>query len=769
MTCGELRGSDCPTQVAPTWKHCPTCGGVLGRVDVAPHADLRFVQEAPAAEFVVDYRGQEAIKVEARVVGDAVDRLEVEPRSRTVHAPLSLALRAKSAEPMRVQLEVVSFDGTRDGDAYWVPRPGRRHLVDLEIGVAHGPRLVGEPGTLFFSAGREQRSLRLWNRGDLSADIDSVALPSGYRLSEGLGGRTLEPDAFVEVDVSRSTSSQSGPIRFQGKDGPLLEVPIVEFQAPPPRIRTRYVVAVDFGTSNTTVGIRDTRDDKIDQLPDPNSPTRSTRFPTVVLLRGPDSISWAYGETALDQYDPNRHLIVHELKNYLRTDREPFAKRWPACTIDAILAWYLRRLKTDIIEPSLEQLSPDAAPDVHFVFCLPVLDNGPQYELQRSRMERAIRAAGYEDLGEVSYQYEPVCAALYFLQGTKTGATFHDFEEGDRILVFDSGGGTTDIALFTAREVDGQFEPEDVRQVGSHRREGSTEYNQFGGTTLTQYIGFYKDVDSPMLPFANEYDARDYATFDESLELVSGKGFLSIVPADAPDGGESLKWHRRFPRTYRLVEEAKRRVASMPSENNGEVLVPSSYGAEVILERVEIDKIVDVELLKILKSMIGQLGSNEATTIRHVFAVGGNSNIPRVQYHLKELFSNRQFASISPEERMRAVPVGALFAYDPRIERPDYTLEIVDESGKLLVDCGALYQMRGATAQKQVLLGPRQSFVLRVRAKWSGNVEPIAEVVLPNPSSKQTFADWKVRLEDNQVIVDSTSTGQWEELWRYEF
>lgn len=117
---------------------------------------------------------------------------------------------------------------------------------------------------------------------------------------------------------------------------------------------------------------------------------------------------------------------------------------------------------------------------------------------------------------------------------------------------------------------------------------------------------------------------------------------------------------------------------------------------------------------------------------------------------------------------MRAVPVGALFAYDPRIDRPDYTLEIVDESGKLLVDCGALYQMRGATAQKQVLLGPRQSFVLRVRAKWSGNVEPIADVALRNPSSKQTFVDWKVRLEDNQVIVDSTSTGQWEELWRYE-
>lgn len=781
MTCQEIRGGECKATVERNWKFCPTCGSVLGLVEPPSSVAFRVTPEEPSGLIELGYRGQHAIKVSASITSDPTGALSLADSERLISATSSLKVRidpGRCADGLRASIRIVTFDATRTPAQYWTPLPERVHHVAVEAALAEGPRLVPDPGVLFFRAGRTVRGVTLRNEGDLPVRIERIEPPAGFRLGRPLDRDQIGPGESIEVIVEHRTGARDDTLGIVFEGG-VSDVPIVCFPPPPPRAVVRYVVAVDFGTSNTTIGIRDTRTEEFEFLGDPHWPGKSSRFPTAVLLRDADPSNWEYGQRAIDEYDPNRHQIVYELKSYLRTNREPFAKRWAACTIDAIVAWYLRRLRLDIIEPELARRSAGSRSDIHFVFCLPVLDHGPQYERQRQRYEAAIRASGIPDLGEYSFQFEPVCAALYFLQGRKSGAPHHSFDEGDRVLVFDSGGGTTDIALFTAHELDDRaIEMKNVRQVGSHREGGeSGASHQFGGTTLTQLIGFYQYTrDTPqgggarLLAFANDHDGRDLTTFDESLRLTES-GFIDIVPPEAEDGGESLRWHRRFPRTYRLVEDKKRALALLPNFDDVEMLYKDRQG-EVYLERSELDLIVDVEMKKVLDPMLTDLaseGEQALDRIRHVFAVGGNSNIARIRERLLKKFSDRQLAELTPDQRIMAVPVGALFAYDPMSDRQPYSVAIVEETtGKTIVTTEELESGMGVPIEKQVRLHPLQEYRLKAIARWRGKEDLLSRFSIRNESSEETIVRWRVRLEGQLLFVETSGAGQWKEVWRYE-
>lgn len=780
-TCQEIRGGSCATPVERNWKFCPTCGCVLGVVEPPPSVAFRITPDQATGRIQLDYKGQVAVKVAASVGSDMAGAFSLPDTERLISAPSALPVQidpSRCVGGVRGSIRIVTYDGTRNASHYWIPLPQRVHNVEIDADLAEGPRLVPDPSILFFRFGQAARTVRLTNEGDLPVRLDLVEPPAGFRSTGSLDRHELAPGEMVEVAIEPQAGARDGSLRVSFQGGGIIEVPIVCFPAPPPRPVVRYVVAIDFGTSNTTVGIRDTQTEEFEFLDDPHSPGKSSRFPTAVLLRGADPETWEYGQRAIDEYDPNRHQIVYELKSYMRTDREPFAKRWSSCTIDAIVTWYLRRLRLDIIEPELARRSAGSRSDVHFIFCLPVLDHGPQYERQRRRYETAIKASGILELGEYSFQYEPVCAALYFLQGRKSGAPRHSFDEGDQVLVFDSGGGTTDIAGFTVHEVDGAIEMQNVRQVGSHREGGEAgASHQFGGTTLTQLIGFYKYTSKPergggarLLAFVNEHDGRNLPTFDESLKLTES-GFKSIVPADAEDGGESLRWHRRFPRFYRLVEDKKRALALLPDKDDLEMLYKDNHG-EVYLIREDLDLIVDTEMKKVLDPMLADLttdGEQALDRIRHVFAVGGNSNIARIREKLLKKFSDRQLAELTPDQRIMAVPVGALFAYDPTSDRPPYSVSIVDPAtGRAVADSTQLESSLGVPIEKQVRLHPMQEYRLAVVAKWKQAEREIATFSIRNEMSGEGLVRWRVRLDGVSLVVETHLESAWREVWRYE-
>lgn len=754
---------------------------MLGLVEPPASASFRITPDKAEGRIQLGYRGQVAVKTSASIGGDSAGAFSLPDTERLVSAPTTFPVRidpSRCEGGVRGSVRFVTYDGTRNAEHYWTPLPPRIHMIEIEAALAEGPRLVADPAVLFFRFGQGSRCVKIRNEGDLPVHIDLVEVPAGFRSTSALDRHDLAPGEATDVTIEPLPSARDGILRVTFAGGGVLDVPIVCFPAPPPRPTVRYVVAIDFGTSNTTVGIRDTQTEEFVFLDDPNSPGNTNRFPTAILLKSKDPSTWEYGQRAIDDYDPNLHQIVYELKSYLRTDREPFAKKWSTCTVDAIVAWYLRRLRLDIIEPELLRRSPGGRPDVHFVFCLPVLDHGPQYERQRSRYEQAIRASGILDLGEHSFQFEPVCAALYFLQGRKSGAPAHAFEEGDQVLVFDSGGGTTDIACFNVHEVDGAIEMKNVRQVGSHREGGEAgASHQFGGTTLTQLLGFFKYRQSPqvgggtrLLAFANEHDGRNLTTFDESLELTNS-GFISIVPENAEDGGESLRWHRRFPRFYRLVEEKKRDLAGLPSKNDFVLLYKDAHG-DAFVEREILDLIVGTEMKKILEPMLADLaagGERALDRIRHVFAVGGNSNVPGIQQHLLERFAGRQLAELTPDQRIMAVPAGALFAYDPTIDRPPYSVTIFDPQWqRKVVDTNDLESSMGVPIERQVRLHPMQVYRLVALAKWKEEEAEIGSFVIRNEGAGEALVRWRTRLDGPSLVVETHVANAWKEVWRYE-
>ena len=185
---------------------------------------------------------------------------------------------------------------------------------------------------------------------------------------------------------------------------------------------------IDFGTSNSSVGVCDADGPRLLPIQD-----GATSIPTALFFSFDDH-STTFGNEALERYfarDPGRYLRA--VKSVLGTKlfEEGTRVKQKRHSFGDIIAAFLRFLRAAAGE-SL------GAPPTRAVMGRPAffVDNDPTADAAAERqLEAAARAAGFTD---IAFQFEPIAAAL-------------DYERsvgGEEIaLVADIGGGTSDFSV----------------------------------------------------------------------------------------------------------------------------------------------------------------------------------------------------------------------------------------------------------------------------------------------------------------------------------
>ena len=503
--------------------------------------------------------------------------------------------------------------------------------------------------------------------------------------------------------------------------------------------RTRYVIGVDFGTSGTSIYKRDGRDDRLAAVALTDNKARAgidppRRFPTVLYIsfKGGNESGFYIGFEAQQKQQQKEGdrpgLWVREIKSLLRTDREPFVAEFgPNYRVDLLLRRFLQKLYAQIIEPQLEGGS---AASVAWNFSLPVLDShsggsGTLFELQKHRLETAIRSANYVKTGDVlEFFTEPFCAAVYLLlgHGNYRYPAGQAPQDGDWACIFDSGGGTTDVVLGRLRMENGQMRFEEVSTLGGYRdgadKNGSV--TTFGGELLTRKTAIYLSV----WQGEQSKDDKSYQLLLHEVARLSRQGALGA--RDAKIVGDDLRsiavmaanneelftqptvvlgarakpnpW-LEFSQIWDDVERYKRQLASLalpsamtnlpfPSRESDDKTFP------VAIVRREFDEVVvNKRLASMGEAMRREVFGDAAIVaapaeVKWVFGVGGNCRVRRVQDWLHEFFgqsdSVQELTKLTDgvkdeSDRMLAVAGGAVWAnkasrdntlpYDVRVER----------------------------------------------------------------------------------------------------
>src|SRR5207253_295113 len=106
-------------------------------------------------------------------------------------------------------------------------------------------------------------------------------------------------------------------------------------------------------------------------------------------------------------------FLVRSIKTLVRLSEDPYLAHGPQWTTQRLLVLFLRSLK-ELTDQALQAWGIEDCGNVLYVFCLPVLDAGPEYEAQKQRMVAAACQAGFhaDDEDTTWFIEEPVAAAL---------------------------------------------------------------------------------------------------------------------------------------------------------------------------------------------------------------------------------------------------------------------------------------------------------------------------------------------------------------------
>jgi len=377
---------------------------------------------------------------------------------------------------------------------------------------------------------------------------------------------------------------------------------------------------IDFGTSNSSVGICDAAGPRL--LPIQRG---ATSVPTALFFSLDDN-STTFGHEALERYltrEPGRYLraIKSVLGTKLFEERTQVKRRRYA--FGDIIAAYLRFLRSTAgNELGALPTSVVLGRPAFFVDDDPKADAAAQRQL-----EAAARAAGFET---IAFQFEPIAAALDYEQ--RVGSE-------EIALVADIGGGTSDFSVV-------RVSPERARS-GDRRRDilgftgvhvGGTDFDrQLGMATVMPVLGLRsallrKGLDAPSWYFF------DLATWHRIGFLYDHK-VLTEVRAVLRESAEPEK----IERLLRVLENRKGHEL-LASVETAKIALSSSKvttldfdrsvaDISLNIKRAELEAAVSESLKRIrsrIESVLGMAGLTP-DSISAVFVTGGAAMMPSVR------------------------------------------------------------------------------------------------------------------------------------------
>ena len=701
ILCRALHGGNCAELLQGHFQFCPVCGRRAGRLSfpTAPgtsstiHLVLQPGQTAQRVRLNND--GPSSLSVEVSVNGPGlttgVKKLAVPGRVSGEPGQKILDLRLEPLAGPDGQAQLTFSSATAPpGEDPWGERPAEMRHVRVEWHERRPAQLtVLTPTLQFHSRAGRQRALRICNTGDLPLPLLLPPLPSDFAFGEmQVLPAELAPGQELALPLCFRGGTMPAARHTLFFDAQSARVPfyLVTEQEQAGAARPDWIIAIDFGTSNTSVVGRSIpgnglRPDEGQCIPLHGNDGKD-RFSSAMLYNARER-RWTFGDEAERQAqfsNPDVMLIDdrNSLKMSLGQDREPYLEGAPwssrewmeahpsarsTLTVASLLQTYFRHLKSDVIDP---HLSEQADAHVQYVLSLPVLDglSGERYQRQRDRMLQGFSHVFDVPEEQIITELEPNCAANHLLLGkgypllralVKKSDTI--FSPGDRFVVVDSGGGTTDIAYGEFEEIrgtGGQLQFRILRNLGL-----GTDQKSFGGRTVSDFL--HRSLNTATTPdyhhspclVPNEHgtDMGDtVADFGPSCNVVSSTIEKSLKPAYA---------HGHIPE-------------GMPKSLTG-----------------DLGRFSDDAMAKLLRALRdADPEGYRRKPPRWVFLVGGNTLVQPVQaFCSKYLAGDNEgvMPKLPEDERFLAVAMGAAFAeglFAPEFAKETVTLTVTDEGGR---------------------------------------------------------------------------------------
>ena len=408
---------------------------------------------------------------------------------------------------------------------------------------------------------------------------------------------------------------------------------------------TRFHCGVDFGTTNSTVGLCAAGGDPL-QIP---LEGEQVTIPSALFFSLEDG-RVHFGRSAVHEYmDGAEGRFMRALKSVLGTSlmKETTQVGRDRMTFQGLIGRFLRHLRGRLEEQN------GGAPD-HVVLGRPVFFVDRDGEADRAAQDQLEAAARAEGFRHIEFQFEPVAAALHFERELNGEAL---------ALVVDIGGGTSDFSVL-------RLSPE--RSRAADRRDDilSTSGVHVGGTDFDRQLNIAKVMPHMGLGGSTKDGKRrlpvwyfnDMATWHRINQLYTPATIRDIrsLKREAAEPEklalyEHLLRHRSGHRLAAQVEKAK--IELTDADDAVIRLHEPGLSLEAPVSRAEFDA-ASAGLVERIAAAIDEAlhgAGVDAASIDTVVLTGGGAQVPLVRRVAVARFPQ---ARIAQADRFGAVGLG---------------------------------------------------------------------------------------------------------------
>jgi hypothetical chaperone protein len=391
---------------------------------------------------------------------------------------------------------------------------------------------------------------------------------------------------------------------------------------------------IDFGTSNSTVALADDRDARLIALED-----GAQTLPSAVFWES-DGSAPQFGRAAIAAYiggEDGRLMrgLKSTLGSSLLTDRTRVGNR--ALSFEDILSAFFAHLRRKLDEESGGGITRAVlGRPVHFHDDDPAADAAAE-----AALDRIARANGFD---EVSFQFEPIAAALHYEQGISAE---------ELVLIVDIGGGTSDFSIVRvspdrarAQDRQGDILANDGIRVGG------TDFDRlFSLAEVMPHLGLGSTFGGGKATLPRHYFI-DLATWHRINMLYTGRVLSDLktfaLDVDRPD---------LVARLLRVIEERRGHAIAMAVEaakialsDAGAArltLSPLTGGPNPVARRETFEAAVADPIARIgacVGRVLAQAGL-APSDIGSVFMTGGSSSLPILHQTVRALLPDATIAT----------------------------------------------------------------------------------------------------------------------------
>jgi len=708
----------CDQELSSDWKFCPVCGCPTGHIQIPGDqltVDLRHnTQETKTLRL----RNSGFTPVKAEIgLEPAVDQLRfvADQENRVTIMPGQLFDVKLQIPPIAAQEKSLGYLTLVCWDKYVdeCGEPTSRRLRIKIVGEVESPgEVTVVEEVAIFRTDLTERDITLLNTGRAPVEVPDVNVPQGYEVTPASGvipGAQAGIPGKLTFKVKRRWNVTDVPedSKLVFRTGNKQEYAVMLSCPPPPNNcrLPRAIVAIDFGTASTSVAFRKRSEKNVSEknvseqgiLDDVSflSPfgTDTRRFPTRIHVGRDRTITCGFAATEAYKEDLTAGYLFREIKSLLRNTKDvhvypelladnaqefikgAFGENWRESLVTAYLKW----LHDDLIQPEIRDRLKANNPYVLYVFSLPALDygidGGQFYTRQQEAMERCIRDAGFP-MENVHFAFEPVCAALALLHPKdsswpKLNTPDYPVLPDTSMVVFDSGGGTTDVVL-TRVEVDNE---NNLSLVVEGCLGVDNDLQTFGGEWLTAMLQENLKNPNTQIP-GSLYDG------DLNLECA-----LELDPSE------------EYPNDLRLhdmVEQLKFKLADARES------ITVNHGETTLRSRL-LDHIATPFLRSHAEMLLDRVFKSRNPEVRqainYYMSVGGNSSVPAVRSWAEGFMIDRNPATgrrhlqVPEDYRQLAVAYGGVWVPDAHVRHA------VPYEVRILCDGNTLYKIPKFSSQ----------------------------------------------------------------------